>query len=613
VPVIITFHGSDINIRKLNFISSIVSYLSTWRIFVSKELHTKILLAPSKNYKIIPCGINLDIFRFIDKKEARVLLGLSHTKKYILFASAFDNPIKNFPLARKALDLIEEEFDLLELNNRSREEVCLLLNASDLLLLTSRSEGSPQVIKEALACNCPIVATDVGEIEKMIYNVSNSYIVNFDAYNIAEKIRLILKSGERANGREMALPYDNNLIAKKIIDIYRKIVPASSYQICSKTIIDSTVPGVVFDDQGVSNYCKIFDNLVLQYPRGQKGISDLNAMLTKIKTDGRKKRYDCIIGVSGGTDSSYLLHLAKEYGLRPLAVNLDNGWNSEISYSNILKVTKKLNIDLETYVIDYEEIKDLMVCYMKASLPWIDNPTDLAIQSILYKIGFKEKIKYILIGNDFRTEGKQPTEWTYSDARQLMHVHKKFGRTKLKSYPLLSLWELYYLSVLKGMEMISVYHYADYQKKQAQAFLKKEYDWQYYGEHHHENLFTKFAIANWLPKKFNIDKRIITYSAQILSGEISRGEAIEIIKNEPYPEDEMERDQEYVIKKLGLTQKEFDEIWNKPNKSFLDYPSYYPMIRRFVKLIMPFATNLLKVKPKIFFEMEVRNNTILNV
>jgi hypothetical protein len=264
-------------------------------------------------------------------------------------------------------------------------------------------------------------------------------------------------------------------------------------------------------------------------------------------------------------------------------------------------------------VIDYEEIKDLMVCFMKASLPWIDNPTDLAIQSVLYKIARKEKIKYILIGNDFRTEGKQPTEWTYSDTRQLLFLHRKYGKTKLKSFPLLSLWELYYLSFVKGVKMISVYHYINYQKKRAQEFLKKEYNWQYYGEHHHENLFTKFAIAQWLPKKFNIDKRIITYSAQILSGEITRDEALNRIKQQPYAPDEMERDQEYVIKKLGLTRQEFEEIWNKPNQSFLDYPSYYPIIKRFVKLVMPLAINLLKVKPKIFFEMEVRNNTIINV
>jgi len=613
LPVIITFHGSDVNIRKLNFISSIVSYFSAWRIFVSKELHTKILLRPSKNFKIIPCGINLEIFRVHDKNEARFRLGLSLTKKYILFASAFDNPIKNFPLARKALNLIQEEFDLLELNNRSREEVCLLLNACDLLLLTSISEGSPQVIKEALACNCPIVATNVGEIDKMIQNVKNCFVVDSKPEKIAEKVKLLLKTENRADGRDLSIVYDNYRIAKEIYSIYRNIVPEYNYQVCSKTVIDTTVPGVVFDENGVSNYCRIFDNLALQYPRGESGKNELRTMVAKIKSNGRKKRYDCIIGVSGGTDSSYLMHLAKEYGLHPLAVNLDNGWNSEISYSNILKLTKQLNIDLETYVIDYEEIKDLLVCYMKASLPWIDNPTDLAIQSILYKIARKEKIKYILIGNDFRTEGKQPTEWTYSDSRQLLYLHRKFGKTKLKSYPLLSLWELYYLSFVKGVKMISVYHYIDYQKKRAQDFLKQEYDWQYYGEHHHENLFTKFAIAQWLPKKFNIDKRIITYSAQILSGEITRDEALERIRKEPYTIQEMDRDKEYVIKKLGLSRAEFDDIWNKPNRSFLDYPSYYPVIRRFVKLVMPLAINLLKVKPKIFFEMEVRNNTIINV
>ena len=613
VPVIITFHGSDINLRYLNVLSSIACLFSKWNIFVSQKLYDKIYIKPSAKFSIIPCGINMDVFYPIDKTIARNKLGLSTTGKYILFGAAFNNPIKNYALTKKALELSDINSEVIELKNKSREEVCYFLNACDVLLLTSKSEGSPQVIKEAMACNCPIIATNVGTVKEIIGEINNCYVTDFNPKNIAEKILMILKTGGRANGQAHIKEYDNLLIANQILKVYHTLVPQVPYQICSKTIIDTSVPGVIFDEQGVSNYCKIFDNLAEAYPRGDPGMKDWLQIVMEIKSTSKRRKYNCIIGVSGGTDSSYLMHIAKEYDLNPLVVNLDNGWNSEISYSNILKITKKLNFDLETYVIDYEEIKDLLVCYMKASLPWIDNPTDIAIQSVLYKIASKEKIRYILVGNDFRTEGKQPTEWTYSDVHQLLYLHRKYGKTKLKSFPMLNVWHLYYLSLVKGIKMISVYHYIHYQKKIAQDFLKSEYNWQYYGEHHHENIFTKFAIAHWLPKKFNIDKRIITYSAQIMSGEISRDEALERIKKEPYTGDEMERDKEYVIKKLGLTRHEFDEIWNRPNKSFLDYPSFYPTIRRFVRFAMPLATGLLKVKPKIFFEMEVRNNRIKNV
>jgi len=607
VPVIITFHGSDINLRYLNVISSFAVLFSKWNIFVSQKLYDKIYLKTSARYSIIPCGINMDVFSPFDKTIARNKLGLSTTGKYILFGAAFNNPIKNYALTKKALELSGVNSEVIELKNKSREEVCYLLNACDVLLLTSKSEGSPQVIKEAMACNCPIIATNVGTVKEIIGEARNCYITDFNPKNIAEKLITILTTGGRADGQANIKEYDNLLIANQILKVYHTLVPQVPYQICSKTIIDTSVPGVIFDEEGVSNYCKIFDNLAEAYPREDSGMKEWLQIVRGIKGISKRRKYNCIIGVSGGTDSSYLMHIAKEYELNPLVVNLDNGWNSEISYSNILKLTKRLNFDLETYVIDYEEIKDLLLCYMKASLPWIDNPTDLAIQSILYKIAYKEHVKYILLGNDFRSEGKQPTEWTYSDNWQLKFLHKKFGKTKLKTYPLLGLIELNYLSFIKGIKMISVYHYISYQKSGAQKFLNEKYDWNYYGEHHHENLFTKFAIAYWLPKKFNIDKRIITYSAQILSGEISRDEALKKIREQPFKETDIKRDIDYVIKKLGLTDTEFREIWNKPNRTFLNYPSYYPLIKNLIKIVRPWATSVLKVKPKIFFEMEVRN------
>lgn len=382
-------------------------------------------------------------------------------------------------------------------------------------------------------------------------------------------------------------------------------------QICTRGVWNTTVPGITFDNMGVSNYAKMFDNLCEAYPRGEKGKEEWIKILEKIQKNGKGKRYDCIIGVSGGTDSCYLLHYAKtECGLRPLAVNLDNGWNSNIAVQNIKKVTKVLGIDLETYVINYETIKGLLRAYMRAGLPWIDNPTDIAILSVLYTIANKENVKYILVGNDFRTEGKQPSEWTYSDQRQLRYINRKFGSGDLRTYPIISLSRVIFLGYIKGIRLYYPYNYSGYQKKQAREKLIDLYGWKYYGEHHHENIFTKWAIGYWMYIKFGIDKRIITYSAQVLSGEITRDQALEIIKNPPYTNEESEKDKEYVKKKLEISDNEFEKIWNAPNRSYQDYPSSYKLILSLAKYGRWFLSRFLKIQPKIFFEIDSRKTKL---
>ena len=281
-------------------------------------------------------------------------------------------------------------------------------------------------------------------------------------------------------------------------------------KVCSKGIWDDSIPGIIFDEKGASNFCKLQEQMMQDYPRGSKGELDWNNLVSEMKEAGKNNKYDCIIGVSGGVDSSYLLHIAHENGLRPLAVNLDNGFNSEIAVQNIYKVTKKLNIDLETYVIDYEEIKDLLRSYMKASMPWIDGPTDLAIKAVMYKVANLVDVKFILRGNDFRSEGKQPKEWTYSDDKQLKYLHKRFGNgIKLKTYPTLPYYKIAYFGLVKKIRDVRPFYYLDYQKQMAKDLLVELYDWRDYGGHHHENLFTKFAMAYWLPLKFGIDKRKI--------------------------------------------------------------------------------------------------------
>lgn len=376
-------------------------------------------------------------------------------------------------------------------------------------------------------------------------------------------------------------------------------------QLCRLGVWDSSIPGISFDQNGVSNYAHLFKTLTDHYPRGESGKEKWEQIVNQIQKN--KNKYNCIIGVSGGTDSSYLLYLAKKYNLRPLAVNLDNGWSSDIAVKNIKKITNALDIDLETYVIDYEEIKDLLRSYMLAGMPWIDLPTDLAIKAILYRIARRENISYILRGNDFRSEGTQPREWTYGDGKQLKYIHKKFGKLKkLKTFPNYTLSNLIYNGFIANIKSIYPYYYIDYNKQNAQEFLIKEYNWEYYGGHHHENIFTKFAISYWLYEKFQIDKRIISLSAQILSGAITREEALKQLSAKPYNSQTIEKEINYVLKKLDLEHDEFKKIMNSVNKSYLDYPSYYSLMSRFTKVANKTLLRILPHKPMAMFQMEMR-------
>jgi N-acetyl sugar amidotransferase len=376
-------------------------------------------------------------------------------------------------------------------------------------------------------------------------------------------------------------------------------------QTCTRGVWDESVPNISFDEIGVSNYAHLYDKLVEAYPRGDKGHVDWEALAHKIKNSGKGKRYDCIIGVSGGTDSSYLLHIAKEQGLRPLAVNLDNGWNSDIAVKNIKKMTTALDIDLETYVIDYEEIKDLIKCYMEAGLPWIDIPTDLAIKSILYKLALREGIKYILRGNDFRSEGSQPTEWTYGDNRQLTAIHRKYGKVRLRTFPNISIVNLIYCGFIKGIKSIFPYYYLDYNKNEAQQILIRKYGWEYYGGHHYENIFTRFVMCYWLYEKFGIDKRKITLSAQVLSGETDRNTAFETIDSKPYIEEEVDSMISYVAKKLDLSLEEFNLLFHNTNHTFRDYPSNSFIFTHLLKIASPILRLIFVHKPQSVFKNEI--------
>lgn len=350
--------------------------------------------------------------------------------------------------------------------------------------------------------------------------------------------------------------------------------------ICTKCIMDTSVPDIEFDENGVCNYCKLQDELEKQYPINAEGEDQLKGIIEKIKSNGKSKKYDCIIGVSGGTDSTYFLLMAKKYGLRPLAVHFDNGWNTEISVRNIENAISRLNIDLITYVVDWEEFKDIQLSFLKASVPEVELPTDLAVRTVLYKIAAAEKIKYIIEATSFRAEGIVPHGWGYKDGKYIKSVQKKFGKYPIKSFPNLSIFKYLYYAGIRRIELLRLLNFISYQKKDAKEIIKKELGWQDYGEHHHESIYTKFFQAYLAPKKFNMDRRKVTLSAMIRCKKISRDEALNKIQKDYYNEEELLQDMEYISKKFNLTLDEFKKIINQNPKSFLDYPSYYPLLKR---------------------------------
>jgi len=376
-------------------------------------------------------------------------------------------------------------------------------------------------------------------------------------------------------------------------------------RVCNFGLYDESIPDIQFDESGKSNYAVLFENLNKAYPYGKVGTEFWASTVKKIKHSGKGKKYDCVIGISGGTDSCYLLHLAKQWGLRPLAVNLDNGWNSNISVQNIKKLTQALDVDLITYVVDYEEIKDLIKSYMKASLAWIDLPTDLAIKAVLYKIALKENIKYLLRGNDFRSEGSQPKDWTYGDGKQLTAIHKQFGSVPLKTFPNYTISNLLYYAFVKQIKSVYPFYYLEYDKQSAKKFLIENYDWQDYGGHHHENIFTKFAMSYWLYVKFGIDKRIITYSAKVLNKKRTREEALIELSKTPYKLRQIDALIAYLCKKLDLTKSEFDDLMTRPNKTFRDYPSYDHLLHKFDRLSRWFIPKLFLHRPQSMYRKDI--------
>lgn len=350
-----------------------------------------------------------------------------------------------------------------------------------------------------------------------------------------------------------------------------------NYQICTRCIMDTTDPDINFDNQGVCNHCRSFDiNAKTKWFPNEEGKHLLEVLVNRIKEEGAKKQYDSIIGLSGGVDSSYLALIAKKMGLRPLAVHIDTGWNTNYSVTNIENIVKALKFDLHTYVVNWEEMKDLQLAFLWSGVENQDTPQDHVIFAALYKFAIDNGIKYVLSGSNYATESVLPIGWGHDamDLKQLKAIHKLYGKKKLKTFPTVNFFQYrIYFPFIKKMQVVTLLNYLPYNRKEAINILQQEVGFQDYGNKHFESQFTKFFQGYFLPKKFGYDKRRAHLSSLVLSGQLTREEAMKEMKNVLYDEDLFIEDRAFIIKKLGLNDKIFSEILRTPNKSFRDYPT----------------------------------------
>jgi N-acetyl sugar amidotransferase len=357
-----------------------------------------------------------------------------------------------------------------------------------------------------------------------------------------------------------------------------KDISKVNLQICTRCIYDERVSGITFDKYGVCNYCKQTDELIDIYGTGNdKGDKELERIIKKIKKDGKNKKYDCVLGVSGGVDSSYMLYLAKKWGLKPLAVHYDNTWNTSIASQNISKMLSKLDIDLFTIVIDNKESDDIFKAFFKSNVAEIEASTDLALAETMYRAAAKYNVKYVLEGHSFITEGITPVGRNYFDGKYIKSIHEIFGDKPMKTYPLMSFWRFLYSILFLRIKKIRPFWYINYSKEEAREFLEKEFNWQYYGGHHLENRMTSFYHSYYLPRKFNTDLRNNTLSALVRNGKLSREEGWAEYNTEPYLEEEL---LSYVKKRFKISDEEFDSIINSSPRSWQEFPTYKKRFER---------------------------------
>jgi N-acetyl sugar amidotransferase len=365
------------------------------------------------------------------------------------------------------------------------------------------------------------------------------------------------------------------------------------YRQCSITVMDNIAdPDIRFDEKGVCNYYYDYQEAarkgVLEGEAGKQKIEDL---ISRIKEEGKGKRYDCLIGLSGGVDSTYVALLAKQYGLRPLAVHLDNGWDSELAVKNVENIITRCGFDLFSLVVDWEEFRDIQLAYLYASVVDIEVVSDHAIFASMYKLAKEHNTGYIISGTNIVTEFIMPPSWLYDkmDYANLRDIHSRFGKKKLSTYPYLDFRKYVYFSAVLRLSPVSILNYVPYNKKEVKEIIQRELGWRDYGGKHYESQFTKFYQAYILPVKFHIDKRKAHLSTLICSGQMTKAEALLEIEKPLYDPAQLKSDKEYVMKKFGLSPEEFEKIMRLPIKKHSAFKSDRKLKERYMNMLIKTA------------------------
>jgi N-acetyl sugar amidotransferase len=373
------------------------------------------------------------------------------------------------------------------------------------------------------------------------------------------------------------------------------------YQICANCVMDTSDSTLQFDERGWCQYCRNYhENILPNWHPDQRGLAEIAPLIDKIKHEGRAREHDCIIGISGGLDSSYVTYIAKEqFGLRPLMFHCDTGWNSDLGVSNIQKMIEGLGLDLVTEVVNWEEMKDLQRAFFQSQVSFVDTPQDLALFSAMYNFAAENGFKYVITGGNNSTECvRESLEWTYfsTDTVHVRDIHRRFGSRPLTTFPMCDImkYRLYYRWI-KGMRVVKLLDYVPYIKKDAIRLLGERFGWQPYPQKHYESRFTRFYESYWTPKKFGYDKRRAYLSSEILTDQLTREEALQRLAKPELDEETMAQEFEYVASKLGWTVAEFEAIFRGKNKTFRDYRNNMFLITLGAKIF-----NILGLDNRIF-------------
>ncbi len=486
----------------------------------------------------------------------------------------------------------------------------------DLFVSFSQYEGLPVSMMEAIQFGIPVMACEIYGIPEIV-TPQTGVLVNVD--DEEDALALMLEQTLRTqpfDRKAIREFFENRFNAERNFEQFIRDIsalfamphvsshPTRTYQQCTRCVLDtSDDPSISFNEQGICSYCENYDveeKTLLKGPEAMK--QELEGSLKRIKEAGKGNKYDCILGISGGVDSTYLAYKAKEFGLRPLLVHFDNGWNSELAVKNIENIVTKLGFDLHTFVIDWDEFRSLQLAFLRASVIDVELPTDHAMLATLYNLALQHKVKYILSGHNIVSELVLPQNWYYNkrDHVHIQAINDQFGEVPLKTFPLLTS-KLKFLTAFHEIQSVALLNYLPYNKEEVKKVIIEKLEWRDYGGKHYESIFTRFYQGYILIKKFGVDKRKAHLSNLICSRQITKEQAIAQLQQPAYDPQVFASDYEFVLKKFKLTKAEFEEIMNRPVKKHTDYPVDVSIYDRYtiLRLVRPFWIGFKKLRQRL--------------